>query len=55
MPAARFPDDFTVGVATSAYQVEGGIEHDWSPWARLGKLKNLYPEGFENGGVDAEE
>ncbi len=36
----RFPDDFTFGVATSAYQVEGGIENDWSQWERLGKLKD---------------
>ncbi|MBK7863760.1 MAG: glycoside hydrolase family 1 protein [Archangiaceae bacterium] len=35
----RFPDDFTFGVATSAYQVEGGIENDWSQWERMGKLK----------------
>lgn len=40
MPNARFPDDFTFGVATSAYQVEGGIENDWSQWERLGKLKD---------------
>lgn len=36
---AHFPDDFTFGVATSAYQVEGGIENDWAQWERLGKLK----------------
>lgn len=34
-----FPPDFTFGVATSAYQVEGGIENDWSVWERAGKLK----------------
>lgn len=33
-----FPPDFTFGVATSAYQVEGGIENDWSAWERAGKL-----------------
>ena len=37
---SRFPDDFTFGVATSAYQVEGGIENDWSQWERLGRLKD---------------
>ena len=37
---AEFPSDFTFGVATSAYQVEGGIENDWSDWERAGKLKN---------------
>lgn len=34
-----FPADFTFGVATAAYQVEGTIENDWSAWERLGKLK----------------
>ncbi|RKH92028.1 glycoside hydrolase family 1 protein [Corallococcus sp. AB045] len=37
--ALTFPASFTFGVATSAYQVEGGIENDWAEWERLGKLK----------------
>ncbi len=37
-----FPPDFTFGVATSAYQVEGGIENDWSEWERAGKLKEAH-------------
>jgi beta-glucosidase len=35
-----FPPGFVFGVATSAYQVEGGIENDWSEWERAGKLKD---------------
>lgn len=34
---STFPADFTFGVATAAYQVEGGIENDWSDWERAGK------------------
>lgn len=33
------PDDFLLGCATSAYQVEGGIENDWSAWADSGQIK----------------
>lgn len=40
MTPSEFPQDFTFGVATSAYQVEGGIENDWSDWERKGKLKD---------------
>jgi beta-glucosidase len=40
MGAERFPDDFLFGAATSAYQLEGGIENDWSAWERAGKLKD---------------
>lgn len=35
-----FPPDFLFGVATSSYQVEGGIENDWAAWERAGKLKD---------------
>ncbi len=35
-----FPPDFTFGVATAAYQVEGHIENDWSEWERTKPLKH---------------
>jgi len=35
-----FPPGFAFGVATSAYQVEGHIENDWSEWERAGRLKD---------------
>jgi beta-glucosidase len=37
-----FPQEFVFGVATSAYQVEGHIENDWSEWERAGKLKEAH-------------
>ena len=40
MSDLSFPDDFLFGAATSAYQLEGGIENDWSAWERAGKLKD---------------
>ncbi len=39
-PPLTFPESFVFGVATSAYQVEGGIENDWAVWERAGKLKH---------------
>ena len=45
-----FPPDFTFGVATSAYQVEGGIENDWSQWERAGKLND--PQGRAGRGAE---
>ncbi len=32
------PEGFLLGCATSAYQIEGGIENDWSAWERAGRL-----------------
>jgi len=32
------PPDFLLGCATSAYQVEGGLENDWAAWERAGRL-----------------
>lgn len=34
-----FAASFAFGAATSAYQVEGGIENDWTSWERAGRTK----------------
>ena len=47
---ARFPPEFSFGVATAAYQVECHIENDWSEWERAGRLKD--PEHRCGRGVD---
>lgn len=49
-PELLFPSDFVFGVATSAYQVEGHIENDWSEWERAGKLNK--PHARCGRGVD---
>ncbi len=42
----RTPDDrqptgpFLWGVATSAYQIEGAVQNDWTEWERAGRLKD---------------
>lgn len=48
----KFPKNFLWGASTSAYQIEGGIENDWSRWEkspkRLAFLKKrgLNPKDF---------
>ncbi|NJK90030.1 MAG: family 1 glycosylhydrolase, partial [Myxococcales bacterium] len=34
----QLPADFLFGCATSAYQIEGSNENDWSAWERAGRL-----------------
>jgi beta-glucosidase len=34
-----FPESFAFGAATAAYQIEGGIENDWTLWERAGRTR----------------
>lgn len=36
----RFPEGFLWGAATSAHQVEGNQDNDWTAWERQGKIRD---------------
>ncbi|MBI4426263.1 MAG: glycoside hydrolase family 1 protein [Candidatus Kerfeldbacteria bacterium] len=36
----RFPEGFLWGAATSAHQVEGDQDNDWTAWEKLGRIKD---------------
>jgi len=43
----KFPPDFLWGVSTSAYQIEGGINNDWSRWEKI-EMRDERGENREN-------
>ncbi|HKR98376.1 MAG TPA: family 1 glycosylhydrolase [Candidatus Dormibacteraeota bacterium] len=48
MTPRRFPDDFLLGCATAAHQVEGGVDNDWSRWERE------HPDRIADGSTSAD-
>ncbi len=47
-----FPNDFLWGVSTSAFQIEGDIQNDFTEWERLGLFKKSDKEILYNNGID---
>ncbi len=45
MTAARLPEDFLLGCATAAHQVEGGLDNDWT------RMERDHPERIRDGTV----
>lgn len=39
VPDRRSRSPFLWGVATSAYQIEGAVENDWTAWESAGRLR----------------
>lgn len=46
MSETAFPPDFRFGTATSAHQIEGGQDNDWSAWEQLGRIKHGEQSGL---------
>jgi beta-glucosidase len=44
-PARRLPDDFLVGCATAAHQVEGWLDNDWT------RMEHEHPQRIKDGSV----